>query len=1021
MLGLRQVRSLNPWGVMVNRGATWAKWDLHVHTPASFEQGYGDRNDAAIWNRFVDDLEASTPDHAVLGICDYLTVDGYERLLDYQAKGRLANKVLLPVVELRLTALVGHEKLRRINYHVVFSEKLHADMIRSRFLRSLHAEYVLKAGDRPIEFAEFLSDGAVAELGTKVREALPPKDKARAKGVPDFVIGMNSINFDLGQIKKLCKQSNALSGATLTAIGKNEWADIKWNDKSVAEKRHLICDTDFALCASDTAAAYQRNRTTLIEAAVNDHLVDASDAHYFSTADNSNRIGQCQTWIKAETSFEGLKAALGDFDERVHVGSVPPAVERVRARPDLFIDAIAFAKAVGATTPESWFDGTELRMNSELVAVIGNKGSGKSALLDCIALAGGARTAEKEYSFLSKFRRGGRPSLASQFECELAWRDAGDVDGALLSLAPSDTSTPRVHHLPQSFIEIICNEQHAEFMKQIERVMFGRIPASETHGKADFAALREYLADSVNSRTAALRADIHQINETIDNHERELSPASIEAVRARLAELKRDLKAHEQNRPVPPDVSTVDKQAGDDLTAIEARVAELNTAITEKQTIRATYVGRAESAKRLRTRVKETQDAVLKLEEHAAADLSALGLGLKDIVALRVNTAPLRAAEKAAAEGMADVDRSLDPNAAGSLVSQMKEAASDVSLKRDQLTAPDRLLAAHRQAAAEWESRRGELVGDPATPDSIRGAAARLRSRVALPGALDSLRACREAKTREIHQQMTELCHLQEKLHQPVDEFIKSHPDAKSGYSLAFGTRLVADSMQAGFLDFINKNKSGTFHTLDGAARRFEEVVAGVDLGVEDNLVDVLDGLLERLSFDVQAQCVRDVRAQVDDVEGLYDYLFGLEYLKPQYGLTFNDRRLEELSPGEKGALLLIFFLLVDSSELPLLIDQPEENLDNQSIYEMLVPYLREAAHKRQVIIVTHNPNIAVACNADQVITCSMDKLDGNRITYEAGALEEPTINAEVVDVLEGTLPAFNCRDARYEVTRKMG
>jgi len=63
---------------------------------------------------------------------------------------------------------------------------------------------------------------------------------------------------------------------------------------------------------------------------------------------------------------------------------------------------------------------------------------------------------------------------------------------------------------------------------------------------------------------------------------------------------------------------------------------------------------------------------------------------------------------------------------------------------------------------------------------------------------------------------------------------------------------------------------------------------------------------------------------------------------------------------------------------------------------------------------ITHNPNIAVVCDAEQIIHSSIDRADGSRITYTSGAIEDPIINKHVLDVLEGTRPAFDNRDAKY-------
>ena len=129
--------------------------------------------------------------------------------------------------------------------------------------------------------------------------------------------------------------------------------------------------------------------------------------------------------------------------------------------------------------------------------------------------------------------------------------------------------------------------------------------------------------------------------------------------------------------------------------------------------------------------------------------------------------------------------------------------------------------------------------------------------------------------------------------------------------------------------------------------------------------------------------------------------------------LKMGERDLEELSPGERGIVLLVFYLALSQNNIPIIIDQPEDNLDNQSVYSKLVPCICEAKKKRQVIIVSHNPNIAIACDAEQIVYCHMDK-NTHTITYEAGAIENSIVKGHVVDVLEGTMPAFNLRQKKY-------
>ena len=151
----------------------------------------------------------------------------------------------------------------------------------------------------------------------------------------------------------------------------------------------------------------------------------------------------------------------------------------------------------------------------------------------------------------------------------------------------------------------------------------------------------------------------------------------------------------------------------------------------------------------------------------------------------------------------------------------------------------------------------------------------------------------------------------------------------------------------------------------------------------------------------------------IKNKENLYSFLFGLDYINIEYMLTLNGTVLNKLSPGERGLVLLIFYLVLDKKSIPIIIDQPEDNLDNQSIYTKLVPCILEAKKRRQVILVTHNPNIAVACDSEQVIVAEIDKKI-NSIKYISGSIEDKEINRKIVEILEGTFPAFNLRECKY-------
>jgi len=147
----------------------------------------------------------------------------------------------------------------------------------------------------------------------------------------------------------------------------------------------------------------------------------------------------------------------------------------------------------------------------------------------------------------------------------------------------------------------------------------------------------------------------------------------------------------------------------------------------------------------------------------------------------------------------------------------------------------------------------------------------------------------------------------------------------------------------------------------------------------------------------------------------LEEYLgavFSLGWIEVRFGLTGDGLPLSKLSPGQRGLVLALFYLVVDRRTTPLLLDQPEENLDNATIKARLVSAIHEAAGRRQTIVVTHNANLAVVGDADQVVHCEI--VDQN-FRVSSGSISEIDVARYAVNVLEGTKPAFDNRRAKYE------
>jgi len=135
------------------------------------------------------------------------------------------------------------------------------------------------------------------------------------------------------------------------------------------------------------------------------------------------------------------------------------------------------------------------------------------------------------------------------------------------------------------------------------------------------------------------------------------------------------------------------------------------------------------------------------------------------------------------------------------------------------------------------------------------------------------------------------------------------------------------------------------------------------------------------------------------------------EYLYTIVEISYNGKTLEKLSAGQKGTLYLLLQLATKAFSTLLIFDQPEDDLDNEFISEELVDLFKELKKYRQIIIVTHNANLVVTADAEQVIVANNN--DEN-ITYFSGSLENHTIIKNVCKILEGGKNAFEKRKRRY-------
>ena len=257
-----------------------------------------------------------------------------------------------------------------------------------------------------------------------------------------------------------------------------------------------------------------------------------------------------------------------------------------------------------------------------------------------------------------------------------------------------------------------------------------------------------------------------------------------------------------------------------------------------------------------------------------------------------------------------------------------------------------------------------------------------------------------------------------EALYAPLRDRLSAQDATQRSLEFYVRRRVDVGAWAARGEDYLDLRRAGRFQghgALEAIAQG--ELAAAWQTG---GAADVADAMAAFVTKNYAA--LLDTKLAEVPLQDLARWIFSTDHITLEYGIRYERIELSRLSPGMRGIVLLMVYLEVDEWDTrPLVVDQPEENLDPQSIYRQLVTYFRQAKRRRQVILVTHNPNLVVNADADQVIVANA-KREGvtelPRISYYSGGLEDPKIRTAVCEILEGGERAFLERELRYAIKR---
>jgi hypothetical protein len=986
------------------RGAVWHRWDPHIHAPGTIlsDQYKG----ADPWEEFLSRIEQSNPLIKALGITDYYSIALYEQVIEKKRGGRLSSVGLIfPNIEMRFG--IETAKGSAINFHLLFSPEDSDHVARiKRFLWELHFQF-------QGESYRCAADDLI-RLGKAYDPSIKDERKALEAGSIQF-----KANFD--ELRTAWKDSAWVQQNTLVAVAGRSadgTAGLQEDGSFTALRREIETFAHIIFSAQPQQREFWLGKGTVTAEELSIKWGGRKPCLHGSDAHKNDKVGKPDLdrfcWIKGDLTFESLCQACIEPEGRAFVGSEP----RRGALPSQTIERVEVSNA-------PWLTTSAVPLNPGLVAIIGARGSGKTALADLIAAGGYALSPHLN---TSSFIRRAADHLADS-ESALTWESGETTAIPLRDVAVDELiDSPRVQYLSQQFVEQLCSAEglEDELLTEIERVIFQSHPVEDRMGASSFREL-------LDIRSARARSARERQEQAL-----RLASESLTAERVRKASLAVLMKQREEkSKLIEKDkndrkalTSKGTKERVQRLEEISSAVDDSRRRVEEIKARHRALLLLQDAVKDIRANSAPTHLKGLRKTYAEAALTEAQWKSFQLVFAGDVDiilTAEIKAAAdrtkmlSGPTKGEIEPDITAPPSTAPYIQQTADLSNQTLSLLEKELTRLRRLVGIDSENAKKLTKLSEKIAKDESALAKLdkeielaRQADARIKELVvdrknAYAGVFDAIIE-EERELSDLYaplkanlaSQGGELSKLSFTVRRSVD--VESW--ATTGESLLDLRKLGPFKGKGTLRDLANAELAPAWER--GTSAEVAEAMARFRDKHEQSLVE--HAPVERANRDKFMLWARSIS----------DWLYDTSHVKVSYNLRYDGVAIEQLSPGTRGIVLLLLYVAVDTEDdRPLIIDQPEENLDPKSIYEDLVERFKAARLRRQIIIITHNANLVVNTDADQVIVARCGPHRPGylpELSYQSGGLENPAIRKEVCEILEGGETAFKERAKRLRV-----
>jgi predicted ATPase len=959
------------------RGSEWRKWDLHIHTPGTKKNDlFEGRNIEEKWGKFIENLNSSKEEIAVVGITDYFCIDNYFKFKKLIKDGAISKKfdMIIPNIELRILPATGAAV--SINLHCLFNPSIE-DEIEDRFLSKLsfrHSDTVYNA-----------SKTSLIRLGRNIKQDNElDEELAVIEGIGQFVISLDVLRTVFDGDKDLRNNTIiVVSNKTrdgVTGIIRHEDFITSSGSQLDTIRQSIYQLTDAIFSSNEGDRQYfigqgtDDKETVIRKCRSLKPCFHGSDAHENGKLFNPDENRFC--WIKADPTFEGLKQTLYEPEDRVSIQPLKPDVKNER----YIISELKFIDHSGKL-----FGNQTILLNENLNSIIGGKSSGKSLLLSSIAKSIDPEQVEKTNKRLGFTGY----NFPIEYDFEVTWKN-----GIKDLLKEEKEKTQKIIYIPQLYINYLVEKDNKDDLnKLVENILLQ---------DSDFKTYYE----NINNKISDINVNLDSL---LTNYLQ---------TRQKAIELQQKTKEIGKSIEINKEIERIQKSIaeGQKLTNLSPQELDsYNQLIENKSHLEKNLL----DLKLRKTVLDNVQAEVFKIrEELFGSDATEIKLEVKGSVDRIFEEISELPEELIAVRQKLDEDyRTLIDNL-GNGIKQLKieDSQKGLTMQLEKLN----ILLNPFLIKLEGQKELIKLMSNLDLEKKKQAQAIALEKQFEL-----ALKDYSNLRARTVILLKERI----EKYESIAENVNNTRKEIGSGVTLECS--IIYKQNDLPLFHQVNKaaiSRDNYFNNL------FEEGNVKYNLITElySKQLWIYDNKVIKVTGDDLFELPLKQGYNLEEVlRGLIKDSFIVDFT-----VTYKGDDLLRMSPGKKGTVLLILFLEISSSAYPILIDQPEDNLDNRTIYELLCNMIKEKKKDRQIIIVSHNANLVVATDSENIIIAnqkgqeSTDETGYCQFEYVNGPIEytvekndaikevlfQQGIREHICDILEGGNEAFKQRERKYSI-----